>query len=92
MADRNKIIRNIKDGGTLVIYVGTASLMKPYITRDNAQRGAVGKVCSTVAGATASIGVAEFASRIFNRVVDEVAGFIEDVTKKKNKEDDQNGK
>ena len=87
MADRSKIIKRIKDGGALVIYVGTASLMKPYITRDNEERSAVGKVCSTVSGTAISFGVAGFASKIFNKIVDEVADFIDDILPSKSKEE-----
>lgn len=83
MASRDKIVKKIKDGGALIIYVGTASLMKPYITKDNAERSAVGKVCSIASGATISIGVAGYASRIFNKVVDEVVEFIDDIRKPK---------
>lgn len=83
MADKSKIIKRIKDGGALVIYVGTASLMKPYIMRDNDERSAVGKVCSTFSGATISLGVAGYASKIFNKIVDEVADFIDDIRGKK---------
>jgi len=91
MADRNKIVKNIKDGGALVIYVGTASLMKPYITRDNDERSAVGKVCGTVAGAAASFGIAGFACKAFNKIVDEVDHFIEDISGKKDKNTTEGG-
>lgn len=80
--DRNSIIKSIKDGGSLVIYVGTASLMKPYITRDNEERSVVGKVCSTASGAVISLGVANFASKVFGKIVDEVVDFVNDIHKK----------
>lgn len=87
MADKNTIIKRIKDGGALVIYVGTASLMKPYITRDNDERSAVGKVCGTVAGTAASFGIAEFACRAYNRIVDEISEFIGDISGKKDEKE-----
>lgn len=80
MADKNKIIKRIKDGGALVIYIGTASLMKPYIIRDNEDRSSVGKVCSTASGIAISFGIAEFANKAFNKIVDEVAKFINDIS------------
>lgn len=80
--DKNKLIKSIKDGGSLVIYVGTASLMKPYIVRDNDERSIVGKVCSTASGTVISLGVANFASKVFGKIVDEVSEFIADIRKK----------
>lgn len=91
MADKNKIVKSIKDGGALVIYVGTASLMKPYIVRDNDERSSVGKVCGTVAGAAASFGIAEFACRAFNKIVDEVTEFVDDIRGKKSPEQKEGG-
>lgn len=84
--DRNKVIKNIKDGGSMVIYVGTAALMKPYITRDNDERNAVGKVCSIASGTVMSLGIANWASKFFGKLVDEVADFVDDVKTKKHKD------
>ena len=83
MADQSKIVKRVKDIGSLVIYIGTAYLMKPYITRDNDQRNAVGKVCSAASGTVISYGVANYASKFFGKIVDEVADFINDVKPQK---------
>lgn len=90
MADRNKIIKNIKDGGSLLIYVGTASLLKPYIMRDNENRSRAGQVCSVAGGTVISLGVANWASKFFGKIVDEVADFIDDVKPPKKQEEDAN--
>lgn len=84
--DRTKVIKNIKDGGSLAIYVGTASLLKPYISNGNENRTAVGKVCSVAGGTVISLGVANWASKFFGKVVDEVVDFIDDVKPKKKNE------
>lgn len=87
MADKSKIVKNIKDGGSLLIYIGTASLMKPIITRDNDERGPVGKIGALASGTVISCGIANFASKYFGKIVDEVADFVSDVMpKKKNPE------
>lgn len=86
MADRNKIIENIKKGGSLAIYVGTASLMKPIITNGNENRSAVSKVCAVGTGAVISCGISSYASKFFAKMVDTVADFIDDVKPKKNSE------
>ena len=44
------IIKNIKTGGSMAIYVGTASIMKPIIREHNKDRNAVTKVCSVFSG------------------------------------------
>ncbi len=83
--NREKVIKNIKDGGSLIIYVGTASLMKPIISRDNDERSPMGKVGAAVSGTVISCGLAQFASNTFSKLVDEVAEFIDDIKKPKNK-------
>lgn len=87
MADRNKIVENIKKGGSLAIYIGTATLMKPLITKNQEERNAVGKVCAIGAGTVISCGISSYASKFFGKMVDTVANFIDDVKKPKNKED-----
>ena len=88
LMDKSKVIKRIKDGGSLMIYVGTASLMKPYIMRDNEERSIVGKVCSTASGTVISIGIAGFANKVFGKIVDEVADFIDDIRKKPSKSEE----
>lgn len=88
MADREKIIKNIKNGGSLVIYVGTASLMKPLIFRDNQERNAVNKFAATASGTVISLGIANYASKFFGKLVDEVDRFIDDIRPAKKNEGD----
>ena len=87
MADKNKIVENIKKGGSLAIYIGTASLMKPLITKDQENRNPVGKVCAIGAGTVISCGISNYASKFFGKMVDSVVNFIDDVKPKKDKEE-----
>lgn len=88
---KNKIRENIKKAGSIVIYIGTASLMRPYITRDNENRNAVGKACAFASGTVISCGISASASKFFGKMVDKVADFIEDVKPPKKKEGSSDG-
>ena len=91
MADRDKIVSNIKTGGSMAIYVGTASIMKPIIKQHNQDRNAVTKLCTVVSGTVISCGVSHIASQWFGKIVDKVADFIDDVKHPK-KESEADGK
>ena len=87
---REKIIKNIKRGGSVVMYVGTAGLVSPMVRRAReTQNGAMG-VCSTGAGVVLSAGVGKLASDIFCKIVDKVADFWDDV-KPNNEETEKKG-
>lgn len=87
MADKEKIVNNIKNGGSMAIYIGTASIMKPIIKQYNQDRNAVTKLCSVVSGTVISCGISHVASKWFGKIVDKVADFIDDVKNPKNKEE-----
>lgn len=89
--ENKDIIRNIKAGGSMVIYVGTASIMKPIIREHNKERNAVTRVCSVVSGTVISCGVSHIASKWFGKLVDKVADFIDDVKSPKKKESESDG-
>lgn len=93
MADnKSSMVRNIKTGGSMAIYIGTASIIKPYIKQHNQDRNAVTKLCSIVSGTVISCGVSHVASKWFGNIVDKIADFIEDVkTPPKKKENNTNG-
>ena len=92
MADKDKVVNSIKTGGSMAIYVGTASILKPMIREHNQDRNAVTKICSVVSGTVISCGVSHIASRWFGKIVDKVADFVDDVKKPKAKDVDPNGK
>lgn len=85
------IVKNIKTGGSMAIYIGTASIMKPIIKQHNQDRNAVTKFCSVVSGTVISCGVSHIASKWFGKLVDKVANFIDDVKHPKPKGDNVNG-
>ena len=86
---REKIIKNVKRGGSIVMYIGTAGLISPMVRRAReTQNGAMG-VCSTGAGVVLSAGVGKLASDIFGKVVDKVVDFWDDVKPQKTEESDK---
>lgn len=91
MANKEKVINNIKTGGSMAIYIGTASILKPLIKEHNQDRNAMTKLCSVVSGTVISCGISHVASKWFGRIVDKVSNFIDDVKNPKKKEDGQNG-
>lgn len=92
MADsKDKIVNNIKTGGSMAIYVGTASILKPIIKQHNQDRNAVTKLCSIVSGTVISCGISHIASKWFGTIVDKVYDFLDDVKHPKKKEEEANG-
>lgn len=81
----NSLVNSIKTGGSMAIYIGTASIIKPIITEHNQERNAVTKFCSVVSGTVISCGVSHIASKWFGKLVDKVYGFVEDVRNPKEK-------
>ena len=84
--DKSTLIKNIKTGGSMAIYVGTASIMRPIIKEHNQERNAVTKLCSVVSGTVISCGISHIASKWFGKIVDKVADFVDDVKNPKAKE------
>ena len=81
---RAKLIKNIKTGGNMMMYIGSAGLINPIIrrARDNQQSSAL-KFCTTATGAVVSIGIGNIASKWLNKAIDTIADFIDDVNPKK---------
>ena len=92
MADRDKIVSNIKTGGSMAIYIGTASILKPMIKEHNRDRNALTKLCSIVSGTVISCGVSHAASVWFGKIVDKCADFFDDIKSPKKEERESNGK
>ena len=87
--DRKKIKDHIKTGGSIVIYAGTASIMRPIIQNGNEDRNGAMKICAYGAGAVISCAVANAVSNFFDKIVDEVEKFIDDVSHKEEKDGGQ---
>lgn len=77
--DKANVIKNIKNGGSVAIYIGTASIIRPIVKQHNQERNAVTKLCSVISGTVISCGISKIASKWWNDVVDKVADFIDDV-------------
>ena len=90
-SNKSNIVKNIKTGGSMAIYVGTAAILKPMIKEHNNERNAVEKMCTVVSGTVISCGISHIASKWFGKIVDKVADFIEDVKHPKKKDGETNG-
>lgn len=78
-ARRQKRIQNVKTGGDMVMYLGSAGLMMPWMKKSRETQNGIMGLFSTCAGAVISIGLGNIASKIFNKTVDKVADFWDDV-------------
>lgn len=92
MEDKNKLVSNIKTGGSMAIYIGTASIIRPIIKEHNQDRNPVTKLCSYVSGTVISCGISHIASRWFGKLVDKVYDFVDDVKNPKKKEESTDGR
>lgn len=91
--EKTNNLSNIKTAGSMAIYIGTASIMKPIIRQHNQERNAVTKFCTVVSGTVISCGVSHIASKWFCKMVDKVHDFWTDVKspKLKKESDKPNG-
>lgn len=76
---RKKRIQNVKAGGDLMMYIGSAGLLIPMIRKAKENQNSLMGICATGAGAILSVGLGNMASKIFNKTVDKVSDFWEDV-------------
>ena len=79
MADRKKLVRDIKTGGSMAIYIGTASILRPIVKEQNQGRNGFTKLCSIFSGTVISCGISAIASKWFGGVVDKIAEFVDDI-------------
>lgn len=89
--DNSKLIKNIKNGGSMAIYIGTASLVKPIVKEHSEERSNLSKLCTVFTGTVISLGVSALASKWWNKLVDNVTDFWDDIKNPKPKEDTTNG-
>ena len=87
MADKEKIIKNVKRGGTVMVYVGTANLVRPFVNKAREDQNGAMQACTIFGGTVLSLGIAKIANKWMNTMVDKVVDFIEDVKPKKNKKE-----
>lgn len=76
--DKDKISKNIKNGGSVAIYIGTASIVKPIVKRHQIERNPFSQICSTFAGTVISCGISSVASKWFGTAVDKVINTLDE--------------
>ena len=76
---RDKRIQNVKTGGDLIMYIGSAGLMIPMIQKAKENQNGIMGVCAGCAGALLSVGLGNVTSKILNRTIDKVIDFWDDV-------------
>lgn len=93
MADREKLIKNIKTGGDLMMYIGSAGLMNQYMRKAQEHHNPAMNACIYASSMVLSLGLGRIASKWLEKAVDEVVAFIDDVKKpeKNKKETEENG-
>jgi len=76
---RSRRIRNIKTGGDLIMYIGSAGLMIPFIKKSQENQNGLMGACTAGAGAIIAIGLGNLTSKLLNKTVDKVVDFWDDV-------------
>ena len=84
--DNSKMLKNIKNGGSMAIYIGTASIVKPIVKEHSEECSGLSKLCRVFTGTVVSLGVAGLASKWWTKLVDDVTDFWNDVKYPKPKE------
>ena len=76
---RKKRIQNVKAGGDMMMYIGSASLMIPMIRKAKESQNGIMGACAMGAGAVLAIGLGNAATKILNKTIDKAVDFWEDV-------------
>lgn len=76
---RDRRIQNVKTGGDLMMYIGSAGLLIPVIRKAKENQNPIMNICATGAGAILSVGLGNMASKLFNKTLDKVVDFWDDV-------------
>lgn len=79
MMENDKLLKNIKTGGSMALYIGTASIINSIVKEKTQDKSAISKACSLFSGTVISCGISSLASKCFNGIVDKVADFMYDV-------------
>ena len=88
---RDTIIKNVKTGGDVIMYAGSAGLMIPAIQKAKENQNGLLGACAVGAGAVISIGLGGIASKFLHNVIDKAVSFWDDVKAKDKKEDEDDG-
>lgn len=92
---KEKRIQNVKAGGDMMMYIGSAGLMMPMIRKAKESQNGIMGACAVGAGAILSVGLGNIASKILNKTIDKVVDFWDDVKPsgpaEKKQEEEENG-
>lgn len=83
---RERWAKNAKRAGTVMAYVGTASLMRPFVSKAREDQSGAMQACTIFSGTVLSIGLGKIATKFMNDTIDKVMDFIDDVKPKKKEE------
>ena len=87
---QSKIVRNVKRGGTVMVYVGTASLIRPFVAKAREDQNGAMQACAIFGGTILTLGIAQKANEWMNNAIDKVVDFFDDVKPRK-KEEEKDG-
>ena len=87
---RSKLVKNVKRGGTVMVYVGTANLIRPIIAKAREEQNGAMQACAIFSGTVLTLGIAKKASEWMNTAIDKVVDFFDDVKPRK-KEEEEDG-
>lgn len=77
---KDKVIKTVKDVGDVAMYIGSASIVRPFVSKKNVQLNGPLQLCAYGAGAVISFGLGSWTSNWFNKIVDTVVDFVEDIS------------
>ncbi len=87
--NRKEMIDIVKKSGNVMVYVGTANLMRPIINKAREDQNGAMQACTILGGAVISFGIAKKASEWMNMAIDKFIDFIDDVKPKRKPEKEE---
>ena len=85
---RSKLVKNVKRGGTVMVYVGTANLVRPLINKAREDQNGAMQACAIFSGTILTLGIAKKVNEWMNTAVDKIIDFFDDVKPKKTEEEE----
>ncbi len=76
---RRRRIQNVKTGGDIMMYIGAAGLVAPFVRSAKEKQSPLLQSCVTGAGIILSIALGNFAGKSFEKTVDRIVDFWDDV-------------
>ncbi len=76
MANKDKILKDIKNGGNMAIYIGVPTIVSSAVKERTRELSPISRICAGFSGIVVSLGVSALACDWFNSAVDKVSSFI----------------